>query len=847
MANIVSTTFTGDPKQLFKTADEVEKRLKELGANAGNIVFGTKRNDVALQFAQRDIKQIESARIKSQKLIEDSVAKSEKAITALALREVKTRNNAELSALKQRQSIQLGKQELGQFAQQIGSNLPGVGSAIGAGGAAGAAAAAILTTVSAVKALTTELGQLGIAAVQTGAKFQQTAAAIQVFAGSSGAAQKNLKELETLARNTPGLGLETAEKGFLRLRAVGFEAKLAQDLLQGLSKVKILSGGTQEDLEAVIYNLTQVRAVGRLTGDELKESLGRLPALAPIIQRAFGTIDTKKLADLNLTSQQFFDRLNDALKDTKGAAGGFSDAWQKLTDSITLSEREFSKPILEPLTDSVKLLTGFVDENKSTFKTWGEEVANVIRGVNDLVRGVQLADGATGGAVSAALIGGFRQTAAGLLSKATFGASDVLGYGVQGLSNLGAANRDNSSTLGLASGFDPNVQKAVNKQFLDDLSKTRSDASTINERFYRIEEARIKTFAGATREAELGTLRQLGQLKEQELIKQLEVARNYGDRVAASTDLTDKEKLSELRTNSNEIGRIYQDIELNRLAVMQQVRVKEREIAEERKRKAEEYKQKVKEIRDLLSSNFAQSSQNPFVKIFSDAEASINRAREATKGFSNEIRNAAIASAQSANGGSLFGQRIDSRLQAFGLRQQAASFLGGQRIQTNNLTAFDPRTGRAMVGTPSYSLIGASNLPNDFNAEQIKQQELLKQQIALIKQTPFNDIKGLTEADRKRFVNNSIAELFKGIRPEDINADLRGQAAQSLLRQAQDTLNQESQALQFYEKMNAIVTTDGLIVTGANQNVTVNAYGGATTDTSATPTRPAQNQTRPTR
>jgi hypothetical protein len=67
------------------------------------------------------------------------------------------------------------------------------------------------------------------------------------------------------------------------------------------------------------------------------------------------------------------------------------------------------------------------------------------------------------------------------------------------------------------------------------------------------------------------------------------------------------------------------------------------------------------------------------------------------------------------------------------------------------------------------------------------------------------------------------------------------------LREATDVLKQEKKAVEFYQKMGQIITTDGLLVKGANQNVTVNAYGGATTDTSATPTRPAQNQTRPTR
>ncbi len=240
---------------------------------------------------------------------------------------------------------------------------------------------AVTTGVSAINSLITSVKDLGLQAIQAGADFEQTRNAIQVFSGGAVAAQKDLKDLENLARNTPGLGLETAEKGFLRLRSVGFEAKLAKDFLEGLSKVKILSGGTQDDLEAVLYNLVQVKAQGKLTGDELKESLGRLPALAPIIQNAFGTINTKKIAELNLTSGQFFDRLNSALKNTAGASGGLNDAWQKLQDQVLTIGREFSKPILQPLTRSITEMTTGLGESKNAWADWGQYVGDIITGL----------------------------------------------------------------------------------------------------------------------------------------------------------------------------------------------------------------------------------------------------------------------------------------------------------------------------------------------------------------------------------------------------------------------------------------------------------------------------------
>ncbi len=359
----VSREMTRWEKQAQRAIAQFEKLSKAIAIaqkanNSANQRVRSGGIDTQMLKALADIARMQRQQERAEKDLTRTMEREAKAQAITKAREMRRAADEMI-----RQIDRVNKAESVQYSARRSLSADGVFGGSFLGTLAGTGVSSVLGSII------SKTKELGIEAIKVGANFEQTANAIRASAGSITLAREQLKELETLARNTNGLGLETAEKGFLRLRSVGFEAELAKDFLEGLSKVKILSGGTQDDLEAVIYNFTQVRAQGKLTGDELKESLGRLPALAPIIQKAFGTIDTKKIAALGLTSEEFFDRLNKGLKDTKGAAGGANDAWEKFTDELTIAMREVSAPILPDLTRDLKTLTASLRENGNQ---WGE-------------------------------------------------------------------------------------------------------------------------------------------------------------------------------------------------------------------------------------------------------------------------------------------------------------------------------------------------------------------------------------------------------------------------------------------------------------------------------------------
>lgn len=248
-----------------------------------------------------------------------------------------------------------------------------------------------------------------VAAGITAAGYQQTKAAITGVLGSAVAADVAIAKLEKTAINTPGLTFRNALEGYQRLRAVQFGASEAERALIGLSKVKVLSGGTKEDLQAVLINFAQIRSVGKLTGDELRETLGRFPYFAQVLQRAFGTISTEKIGELQLSSEEFFNRIFDEMDKLPSVAGGAADSWEKLVDEFYKAQSAFGTPLLQPAIESMQDLTVFLRDNKDTWAEWGTFVGDIIRGMNSEIKTLnEQTSGGNSGAVWAAIKNGIR-------------------------------------------------------------------------------------------------------------------------------------------------------------------------------------------------------------------------------------------------------------------------------------------------------------------------------------------------------------------------------------------------------------------------------------------------------
>lgn len=217
--------------------------------------------------------------------------------------------------------------------------------------------------------------------VRVAAGFEKTRNTLEVFTGSARRANAELAEISNLARNTQGLSLINAEQGTTRLRALGFAAKTARDLVAGIAKAKVLSGGDEQAVNRVIMNLEQLRAGSPQIKKDIQQMILALPSLSKTINETFGSLDKFQTA-LKKNPEAALEKFAEAAKKTEVGNAGLSDAFLKLQDEVLRTQRTFGEPIVEPLTIAFKDLTSLLENNQDVFSRWGQYVGDTIRGVD---------------------------------------------------------------------------------------------------------------------------------------------------------------------------------------------------------------------------------------------------------------------------------------------------------------------------------------------------------------------------------------------------------------------------------------------------------------------------------
>lgn len=223
--------------------------------------------------------------------------------------------------------------------------------------------------------------------IQKAAEFQGLVIGLENVSNNALDARNKVAELAEVAARTAGLDFKNAVIGQQRLQAVGFEADRATRLLEGLARVRVMSNSTRQDFEAVILNLQQIRSMGKLTGDELRETVSRMPYMARVINDAFGTMDSKKINGQIKNIDELFTKLEQSMLKIPPSAGGVSMAWENLDDAvyrlqITLGGFITQNPavlaMLQTWTDQIE---GTTDAVKNQTKEQKRNTDNFITGL----------------------------------------------------------------------------------------------------------------------------------------------------------------------------------------------------------------------------------------------------------------------------------------------------------------------------------------------------------------------------------------------------------------------------------------------------------------------------------
>ncbi len=177
--------------------------------------------------------------------------------------------------------------------------------------------------------LTLPLAAFGFAAIKSAGKLQSLEKGMVSMMGSAEEARKEIALLRKEALK-PGLNIEQALKGSIRLQAVEVEAGLARKALAAFGNAIALVGGSASDLDGVTLALTQIASKGKISAEEINQLAERVPQIRIALKSAFGTADTEELQKLGVGFEEFIGKVVGELEKLPQASGGINNALENM-------------------------------------------------------------------------------------------------------------------------------------------------------------------------------------------------------------------------------------------------------------------------------------------------------------------------------------------------------------------------------------------------------------------------------------------------------------------------------------------------------------------------------------
>lgn len=203
--------------------------------------------------------------------------------------------------------------------------------------------------------LTVPLTGLAAVALNAAGDLQSLEKALDTVTGSSEETGRQMARLKEIAR-LPGLGLEEAVKGSLALQNVGLEAQTAERYLKAFGNAIAAAGGGRADLEAVVVQLRQMGATGKVTAEDLKPILERVPQVAKVAKEAFGTISSEAISKAGISSQEFLSIVVAGLEKIPPVTGGIKNSFENLADSAKQSWAKIGQALIPVVEKAAPLL-----------------------------------------------------------------------------------------------------------------------------------------------------------------------------------------------------------------------------------------------------------------------------------------------------------------------------------------------------------------------------------------------------------------------------------------------------------------------------------------------------------
>lgn len=168
------------------------------------------------------------------------------------------------------------------------------------------------------------------------ASMESNRVALTQFLGSGQAAQRMLDDLFQTAKRTP-FQFEDITSAARKLLAFGFNANEAKDSLQAIGDAVAGLGGGAENIDRIVIALGQIRAKGRVQGDELLQlTEAGIPAYDILAKKLHLTADeVKNIGNQGIPADKAIKALTDGMEERFGKASeAQSKTWAGLTSTL---------------------------------------------------------------------------------------------------------------------------------------------------------------------------------------------------------------------------------------------------------------------------------------------------------------------------------------------------------------------------------------------------------------------------------------------------------------------------------------------------------------------------------
>lgn len=249
------------------------------------------------------------------------------------------------------------------------------------------AKASLQVAATAAAATTVGVAALGKNTISTGLAYnamQQNAnAALKTMLGSQKAVNEQMEKLGKLAQNSP-FSKATFISAQQQLIAFGVEVEKVIPLLDAMQNAVAASGGGSQQLADLAFVIAQIKAAGKITGQDLIQLGQRGINAAEIIGKAFGksSAEVKAMISKNqIDADQAIDALTKGMMDKfGGATDAIKQQWSGAADRIKAANRDIGADLGKMFIDPA---------GGGRAVEWGNKVADVLRTFQKRLREAQ--------------------------------------------------------------------------------------------------------------------------------------------------------------------------------------------------------------------------------------------------------------------------------------------------------------------------------------------------------------------------------------------------------------------------------------------------------------------------